>query len=275
MEIAARRKVLEAGKVEGDIDGDGAGGKGKGKGVSRAAEEREKAEIARIERFMERQIEENEAIMADDAVKAEIAIHRNEIELARWLEHHDAIQEASRLHAEEMQRIFDAMGQGMSGVWSDTITDMVQGQKTGAKQMLAATGAMFGGILKQSGTVHVAEGFAKLFQSIWPPNALGEISGQGQVARGTAMIALGAAMGSKGGGGKGGGGGGRGGGGGAAPGAGAAEDAGRRGKIQITLLVDDDDVVDPKVWGPKILEQMAGLSDRDFDITIESSQVRD
>jgi hypothetical protein len=135
--------------------------------------------------------------------------------------------------AARMQEIYDRLGQGMTGVWSDTITQMVHGQRVGGKQMLKATGAMFGGILQQEGGVHVARGFAKVFESIWPPNPLGEISGGGEIAKGSAMIALGASMGAGGGGARGGGGGGGGGGGRRSPRAAEPEPTGPQRQVNI------------------------------------------
>jgi len=88
------------------------------------------------------------------------------------------------------------MAVGVTKVFSDWIAGLVTGQKKGTKEMLAATGQMFGGILVQAGQSHIELGIGKMIEGGWPPNPVAITTGLREMAQGAVLISLGTIMGS-------------------------------------------------------------------------------
>jgi hypothetical protein len=122
--------------------------------------------------------------------------------------------EINRRRAENMQALYNSLGQGLTSTAAKTMAALVTGQKMGGQQLVAAFGSMLGDIIGKQGEFHVQMGLgavARGFATWSTPNTAVIAGGLKEIAQGTLMKGLsflGAGGGGAGGAGGGGGGGG-------------------------------------------------------------------
>jgi hypothetical protein len=162
------------------------------------------------------QYEQDQALL-----ELETLMEQGEIELQVIKDKNDAIIAEERRKAEQILAWETMAWQGGTDIMADALGRMIAGQKVSGKEMLKATGQMFGGILSQMGTELIGEGIKTYFTGVgYASNpytaAIGAnmmAAGGTQMAEGMGLKVLGSTLGALSSGGSSGGGGGGGGGG--------------------------------------------------------------
>jgi len=192
-------------------------------------------------------------------------------------DYNDLVESEAQAHRDMIVDIYKSTGAEIGGAMGDAMAGMLRGQKNMGKQFLKATGEILGGVAKQHGQLHIAEGIGKIAEGGWPPNPIAIMAGGKEIAAGVGLVTLGALLaggggGDSGGGGRGGGGGGIGGyGGGGVPAAGMAAE--RNNQIRATIdfgrLSDEGIITNVPKFTRELMKEMnkALGSDVYLDIT--------
>lgn len=98
--------------------------------------------------------------------------------------------EINKKRAEQMERLYKSLGQGLTTAAAKTMAALVQGQKIGGQQLLRAFGSTLGGIIGMQGEFHVEMGIGSVLRALasWPVvNKRVLAGGLKEIAQGTAM----------------------------------------------------------------------------------------